>query len=221
VIDPAGVAAGASGGLVGALAPHVPEHWNDKKAFQLESLLAAEGFWADVAAAGGTDPGYARTGRLQPLADAAAVTLARARAEGAAALWQGRALWEVVAQDAALKFKEVCGLQAEAWSGAEVQHGPMALVEAGFPMLVLAPRGPAQAGLLELAAQMRARGAQVVLAAPAGTPGVGLPIVATGHADLDPISLLQSFYLGVEALARARGLQPDEPRHLNKVTRTR
>lgn len=133
----------------------------------------------------------------------------------------GRGTGLPVAQEAALKFKEVCGLQAEAWSGAEVQHGPMALVEAGFPMLVLAPRGPAQAGLLELAAQMRARGAQVVLAAPAGTPGVGLPIVATGHADLDPISLLQSFYLGVEALARARGLQPDEPRHLNKVTRTR
>ena len=49
MIDPHGVAAGASGGLVGALAPHVPENWNDKKAFQFDSLIMAEGFWGDVA----------------------------------------------------------------------------------------------------------------------------------------------------------------------------
>ena len=97
VIDPAGVGAGASGGLVGALAPHVPEAWNDKKAFQLESLLMAADWWARVTAAGGGDPGYARLGRLQPLADARAVDAARARAAEAAVLWQGRATWQVVA----------------------------------------------------------------------------------------------------------------------------
>jgi glutamine---fructose-6-phosphate transaminase (isomerizing) len=132
----------------------------------------------------------------------------------------GRGTGLAVAMEAALKFKEVCGIQAEAFSGAEVQHGPMALVQDGFPMLVLAPRGPAQAGLLELAEQMRARGALVLLAAPPGTPGCHLPIVATGSEDLDPISVVQSFYRLVEGLARARGLDPDRPRHLNKVTRT-
>ncbi|MGR3323096.1 MAG: NAD(P)/FAD-dependent oxidoreductase [Pseudooceanicola sp.] len=96
VIDLNGIGAGSSGGIVGALAPHVPENWNAKKAFQLESLLMAEAFWADVAAAGGADPGYLRSGRIQPLADARAVELARARAAGAAELWQGRAVWEVV-----------------------------------------------------------------------------------------------------------------------------
>ncbi|MGR3413467.1 NAD(P)/FAD-dependent oxidoreductase [Pseudooceanicola nanhaiensis] len=96
VIDPHGIGAGSSGGIVGALAPHVPENWNAKKAFQLDSLLMAEAFWADVAAAGGADPGYLRSGRIQPLADARAVELARARAAGAAELWQGRAVWEVV-----------------------------------------------------------------------------------------------------------------------------
>ncbi|MBV2360145.1 FAD-binding oxidoreductase [Thalassococcus sp. CAU 1522] len=96
VVDPHGPGAGSSGGLVGALAPHVPESWNAKKAFQLDSLLMAEDFWRAVEAAGGVDPGYARTGRLQPLADDAAVALARARADGAEALWQGRAVWEVV-----------------------------------------------------------------------------------------------------------------------------
>ena len=96
VIDPHGVAAGASGGLVGALAPHVPENWNAKKAFQFESLIMAEAFWGDVAALTGQDVGYARSGRLQPLADDRAVALAQARAETAATLWQGKAIWEVV-----------------------------------------------------------------------------------------------------------------------------
>ncbi|WP_334065170.1 NAD(P)/FAD-dependent oxidoreductase [Limimaricola cinnabarinus] len=96
VIDPAGPAAGASGGIVGALAPHVPEQWNAKKAFQLEALLMAEDYWADIARLSGADPGYARTGRLQPLADAAAVSRAEDRAQGAADLWQGRAEWRVI-----------------------------------------------------------------------------------------------------------------------------
>ena len=95
VIDPHGIAAGASGGIVGALAPHVPEQWNAKKAFQLESLLASELFWRGVEAASGRPTGYARTGRVQPLADEVAVALAHARAAGAEALWQGRAKWRV------------------------------------------------------------------------------------------------------------------------------
>ncbi|SIO32792.1 NAD(P)/FAD-dependent oxidoreductase [Vannielia litorea] len=95
VIDTRGVGAGSSGGVVGALAPHVPENWNPKKAFQLESLLAAEAFWAGVQAAGGVDPGYARTGRVQPVVPGGEA-LARAREAGAEELWQGRAEWRVV-----------------------------------------------------------------------------------------------------------------------------
>jgi glycine oxidase len=95
VIDPHGVAAGSSGGLVGALAPHVPENWNDKKAFQFESLIMAEGFWGEVSRLAGADVGYSRSGRLQPLANARAVELAQARAETAQELWQGKAIWEV------------------------------------------------------------------------------------------------------------------------------
>lgn len=88
--------AGASGGLLGALAPHAPERWNEAKAFQFESLLLAEGWWAEVAAVGGGDPGYARSGRLQPVPDAAALARAEARAEAARSLWGGRAAWELV-----------------------------------------------------------------------------------------------------------------------------
>jgi len=96
VIDPGGPGAGASGGIVGALAPHVPENWNDKKAFQFDSLMMAEGFWREVEAVSGIDAGYGRLGRLQPLADDRAITLAQARATTAKELWQGQAQWSVV-----------------------------------------------------------------------------------------------------------------------------
>lgn len=96
VVDPGGPGAGSSGGLVGALAPHVPENWNDKKQFQFESLAMGEAFWAEVARIGGEDPGYARTGRLQPIADDHALELARTRAKGAQALWHDQFAWEIV-----------------------------------------------------------------------------------------------------------------------------
>ena len=132
----------------------------------------------------------------------------------------GRGTGLAVAMEAALKLKEVCGLQAEAFSGAELRHGPMALVGDGYPVLVFAPRGPAQAGLISLAADLRQRGAKVLLAAPADQPEADLLLAPAAHADLDPITAITSFYPAVEALARARGLNPDAPRHLAKVTRT-
>lgn len=132
----------------------------------------------------------------------------------------GRGTGLAVAMEAALKFKETCGIQAEAFSGAEIKHGPMALIDEGYPLLVFAARGPAQTGLLALADEMRARGARVLLAAPQGTPGANLPIAQSACPDLDPISVIQSFYPMVEALARRRGMNPDHPRFLAKVTRT-
>ncbi len=96
VIEARAIGAGSSGGLVGALSPHVPENWNPKKAFQLDSLLMADGFWAEIETVSGLPTGYGRVGRLQPLADDAAVELARKRAETARDLWQGRAEWRVV-----------------------------------------------------------------------------------------------------------------------------
>ena len=132
----------------------------------------------------------------------------------------GRGTGLGIAQEAALKFKETCAIQAEVFSSAEVQHGPMALVDLGYPMLVFAPPGPAQAGLVQLADQMRGRGARVLLAASADVASRQLTLATTGLADLDPIAAVQSFYLLVEAVARARGRNPDRPPHLNKVTST-
>ena len=133
----------------------------------------------------------------------------------------GRGPGLAIAQEAALKFKETCGIQAEAFSGAEVQHGPMALVNDNYPMLIFALRGPAQQSLIALAAEMRARGARVLLAAPSDVVQRDLTLATAPQEALDPITAIQSFYLLVEALARARGLDPDQPPHLSKVTSTR
>ena len=99
VIDPGGVGAGSSGGIVGALAPHTPENWNSKKAFQLDSLLLAGAFWAEIDATSGLSSGYARSGRLQPIPDETALERAKTRGRNAETLWQGKAVWEVVQAD--------------------------------------------------------------------------------------------------------------------------
>lgn len=132
----------------------------------------------------------------------------------------GRGAGLAIAQEAALKFKETCVIQAEAFSAAEIKHGPMALVDRDYPVLIFAPSGAEQAGTLELAAEFRARGARVLLAADDGVADRDLPLIAADHAALGPLCVIQSFYVMVDALAAARGLDPDRPRHLNKVTLT-
>ncbi len=95
VIDPAGVGAGSSGGVVGALAPHTAERWELKKEFQLNSLLMAGVFWEEVDKASGINSGYGRTGRLQPIANEHVLGLARERIGQADELWRGAAQWQV------------------------------------------------------------------------------------------------------------------------------
>jgi len=132
----------------------------------------------------------------------------------------GRGISFPIALEAALKFKETSALQAEAFSGAEIKHGPMALIEEGYPLLIFATRGPAQAGLLTLASEMRGRGARVLLAAPDDVAERDLTLPVAAIPDLDPIVAIQAFYVMAAQLAAARGLDPDRPRHLSKVTKT-
>ncbi|KAA0091823.1 iron dicitrate transport regulator FecR [Trinickia soli] len=132
----------------------------------------------------------------------------------------GRGLGLAIAQEAALKLKETSGIQAEAFSSAEVRHGPMELIDRDYPLLVFAPRGPEQAGLIRLAADMRTRGARVLLAAPDDIHDAQLPLATSRHAALDPIAAIQTFYVMAAELAAARGRDPDAPRHLNKITET-
>ena len=132
----------------------------------------------------------------------------------------GRGISFPIALEAALKLKETSALQAEAFSGAEIKHGPMALIEDGYPLLIFATRGPAQASLLQLAAEMRGRGARVLLAAPADVAERDLTLPLAATPDLDAIVAIQAFYVMAAQLAAARGMDPDRPRHLSKVTRT-
>jgi glycine oxidase len=108
LMDRRRIGAGASGGLTGALAPHVPEGWNTIKAFQFDSLVMSGDWWRAVAKAAGSDPGYRGTGRIQPLADAAAVERARERSAGAAAHWEDAAQWAVVPAETVPGLKLDC-----------------------------------------------------------------------------------------------------------------
>ncbi|AXI83909.1 SIS domain-containing protein [Xylella taiwanensis] len=128
----------------------------------------------------------------------------------------GRGFGFAAAQEAALKFKETCGLHAEAYSAAEVKHGPMALVGSGFPVLVFAQSDGTEAGVRALADEFRSRGSLVWLAAPDGD----LPVWLAAHPACAPLLLIQSFYRAINVLALCRGYDPDLPPHLNKVTET-
>ncbi len=138
----------------------------------------------------------------------------------------GRGYGFAVAQEGALKLKETCALHAEAFSSAEVRHGPMAIVNDGFPILAFATTDTAGEGVRDVAAEFVSRGAQVLLTDATlladATPlegAVALPALKTVPA-LEPILQIQSFYRLANSLSVARGLDPDSPPHLNKVTRT-
>lgn len=132
----------------------------------------------------------------------------------------GRGYGLSLALEVALKFKETCSIQAEAFSAAEIKHGPQALIEEGYPLLIFANRGPALHSMLDLAQDMRQRGANVILAAPSFVKEKQLELTTAQSEELDVITAVQSFYLFAEELSRELGFNPDEPKHLSKVTKT-
>jgi glucosamine--fructose-6-phosphate aminotransferase (isomerizing) len=133
----------------------------------------------------------------------------------------GRGLTLGIAQEAALKLKETCGLHAEAYSAAEVKHGPMAIVGAGFPVLMMVPNDEGRDAFEPLARDFVGRGARVIMAGDEQPGALALPVIGDLHPALAAIATIQSFYGFAAALSLARGLHPDRPRHLQKVTETR
>lgn len=131
----------------------------------------------------------------------------------------GRGFGLGVAQEAALKLKETCALHAEGFSSAEVKHGPMTLVRDGFPVLMLSQNDETRAGMEALAQDFVRRGARVLAA---GMPAEGATVLPTvaAHPIIEPMLMIQSFYRLANDVALARGLNPDAPPHLNKVTET-
>jgi glutamine---fructose-6-phosphate transaminase (isomerizing) len=132
----------------------------------------------------------------------------------------GRGPAYAMANEAALKFKEVTQIHAESYSSAEVMHGPVSIVGQGFPVLALAVADAAEAGVVQVADQIAAKGAHVFVTSDMATHATRLDHVRTGHALTDPLALITTFYATVERLAQARGIDPDTPRHLKKVTET-
>jgi len=133
----------------------------------------------------------------------------------------GRGLGFGVAEEAALKLKETCGLHAEAFSAAEVRHGPMALVGPGFPVLAFAQDDETRDGVEAVAAAAAAQGAPVMKAGGRELAGVVSLPTEPACAVLEPIAYALSFYRLANALALARGRDPDQPPHLSKITETR
>jgi glucosamine--fructose-6-phosphate aminotransferase (isomerizing) len=124
-----------------------------------------------------------------------------------------------IAQEAALKIKETCGFHAEAFSAAEVRHGPMALIGLGFPVLLFGQNDESLPSVAELADEFAARDAAVIRAGVPGDGGIALPVLDADPL-IAPVLAIASFYRLVNALAVTRGRDPDRPPHLAKVTET-
>lgn len=132
----------------------------------------------------------------------------------------GRGPSWAIANEAALKFKEVCQIHAESYSSAEVLHGPVSIVQPGFTVLAFAAKDAAQASLAQVADNLAHKGARVFATTSLVQEASALEVVRTGHPLTDPLALIVSFYGLIEAVAVKRGLDPDMPRHLRKVTQT-
>ena len=131
----------------------------------------------------------------------------------------GRGLGYGLAREAALKFKETCSLHAEAYSAAEVLHGPAALIAEGFPILAFMQNDETSRSTSDTLLSLAARGANVF------TAGLSDPLVTElptlkAHPVLQPILMAQSFYKMVNTTALARGRDPDRPPNLAKITET-
>ncbi|HQU67592.1 MAG TPA: SIS domain-containing protein [Albidovulum sp.] len=122
--------------------------------------------------------------------------------------------------EAALKFKETCQVHAENYSSAEVMHGPVSIVGDGFPVLAFAAHDAAEEAVAGIADAMAGKGARVFATTNKVKAATVLPAARTDHWLTDPLALIVSFYAMVEKVAIARGINPDAPRHLRKVTET-
>lgn len=133
----------------------------------------------------------------------------------------GRGPTLAVAREAALKLKETCNVHAEAFSGAEFRHGPIALVTPHYPILMFMPADAALEGMQRLADDLRKKGT-ALFTTKQNAPLIGaLPALPADQPEADAICLIQSFYAMAVRLADRLGIDADRPRHLSKVTRTR
>ncbi len=134
----------------------------------------------------------------------------------------GRGLGLGAAQEVALKCKETCALHAEAFSSAELRHGPYTLLRKGFPALLLAQSDATRQGMETLARDLASRGVPTLLAGGGTADAAGATLLPTidAAAEIAPILLVQAAYRLIASLAVRRGQDPDRPPHLCKITET-
>lgn len=147
-------------------------------------------------------------------------TVAANAITGQSVLTLGRGPSFAISNEAALKFKETCQIHAESYSSAEVMHGPVSIVERGFPVIGFAASDAAEDSLIEVADALTEKGALAFVTSKKAKKAICLPHQRTDHWLTDPISTIVSFYTMVEKVSTARNINPDAPRHLNKVTET-
>jgi len=132
----------------------------------------------------------------------------------------GRGPSYAMSNEAALKFKETCQIHAESYSSAEVLHGPVSIVEPGYPVLALASRDASESSIVSVADKLAQQGALAFATSDLVKHAEPLGFTKTSHPLTDPLTLIVSFYAFIEKLARERGINPDLPRNLKKVTET-
>ena len=144
----------------------------------------------------------------------------------------GRGFNFATALETALKIAETSYVAAMPFSAADLRHGPIAMIEPRYPALLFAPGGKAAEGMLELRDELRRRGAATYLVRDAaGRPQAAVGPPAGGAAGeielpralpevLSPLAAVLPGQLLALHLSLARGLDPDRPRGLSKVTRT-
>ncbi len=132
----------------------------------------------------------------------------------------GRGLSYGVALEAALKAKETAGIHAEAYSAAELMHGPLQLVGPGFPVVIFIADDESAAATLEGVDRLRRLGADVATVSTLDLSATAVRTPATGHPATDALVFAAVWYRAIEAAARLRGHDPDRPVNLRKVTET-
>lgn len=200
--------------------------WPERSVAATKSCIAAAAALAGVTAAIARNDALSAALARLPDALAGAVrpadpALVRKLAASRSLFVAGRGTGFAAALETALKAKETCGLHAEAFSLAELMHGPLRLVEQGFPILAFTPGDAAAPANEEALAKLSGLGADIVTIGPAGASPRTIETPATGHPLLDVLPGLAAAYVLIEQVAQALGFDPDRPRHLSKVTETR
>ena len=137
----------------------------------------------------------------------------------------GRGVNYGTAFEIALKIRELTGLVTEAYSPADLMHGPIAAIRPGWPVVLVAPSGPARPSVEEIVPPLRARGARLVaisdVRAVLRRAHTRLPLVKGVPEWLSPLSAVVPGQAAALRLTQLRGLDLDRPSGLHKVTLTR